>query len=866
MALHPFQSFRKHQRSLFAVLTIVCMLSFVMSSGIAGVGDGFSWLQQVLTGSSKYPQVGTLYKKNIDTIELRNLGNQRAVANRYMVQAVFRSHENIIRQAEPVINQLESQQQTQLMQVLQMRRLMFDSSNPAARQYLQYFQSQYLQNLPQYGYQLLFIQQNLTKSNKGLEAEKIGLLRLALEGERYLMQNPKDDLYPNSDLYFGGALTQEGLMDFMIWEHEADRLGIYLSREDIVRAIQLETLGKLTNEDGLIIERSIIPRGERSSPVDLVKAIGDELRVRLAQTTLLGFDPGGVMRVPAAVTPNEFYTYFTRNRTELDVKVLPIPVSKFIDQVKEKPTDEELTKLFDQYKNFEYHPQSETPGFKQPRRVKVEWIGAKVDAPFYRKEARKWILGALAALPGNPWAGIAALDPVIREYNELTTGSFDGGLNLGDWTTTGFARSFETYAHLSKPESVASLVGNAAGILAGGNGLIPLIATQSAAHLRENKAQQTSIEAEARRRAPACAAFVTSALAPVPVFAMPYIWLTLKEKKHYFPMEVVQNRLIAKLEGDLSKDILKHNLDLFKKEMEATKGNVAEANKVIDKFVKQGAWEHESSTTLDDVFSLAQDPKLAKLREAYLLDRTAQDPKAKFFGFQFMSGSGRTAAKLYSPEEMRMPFGSDATYYFWHTADEPAKVLTFEQAKPAVEKAWRFQKARELAKQEAERIVKQSPSDPVPAMLDAAKKLGETPFDLYRVAYVRPAIQSRAMGGREEFEQYKAPENLIEFPPTNLVEKVMTPGTLKSAVVLADQPGNIQYVAVVTNRIEPTVAEFQRSTSSYTQNRMLATIEQEKRVFYRFEVMNNLREQAGMKINEAAAAQAAANGAADDEN
>ena len=88
--------------------------------------------------------------------------------------------------------------------------------------------------------------------------------------------------------------------------------------------IQDETLGRLTNEDGLAIERSITPRVQQVR-IDLISALGEEFRVRLAQTTLLGFDPGGIMQVPAPVTPAELWDYYRRKRTELVVEMLPYP-------------------------------------------------------------------------------------------------------------------------------------------------------------------------------------------------------------------------------------------------------------------------------------------------------------------------------------------------------------------------------------------------------------------------------------------------------------------------------------------------------------------------------------------------------------
>ena len=345
--------------------------------------------------------------------------------------------------------------------------------NPPIPQYAEIFQSQYSGQVQQSIYSLLVLEETLAKANKTVEAGKIRLLRMVTRGDEYLLQSrnsqsgPKDDLYPEYNLYFGGALSTEGLLDFKIWQSEADRLGIYLSDEDVARAIQEETLGRLTNDDSLAIEKALTPRGQPR--VNPTPALGEEFRVRLAQTTLLGFDPGGIIKVPAPVTPAELWNYYKANRTELAVKFLPIPVSKFIDQVKDKPTEAELTKLFDEYKDAEYYPQRNAPSFKQSRRIKVEWIGAKTDAPRYRKEAHQWVMSVLALTPGNPWMGMALLDNVVSEYNRVTTRFGDGSLKVAAWTEPGFALSFATYAHWQRAESAAALVGQLAGTSLDGN-------------------------------------------------------------------------------------------------------------------------------------------------------------------------------------------------------------------------------------------------------------------------------------------------------------------------------------------------------------------------------------------------------------
>ena len=41
MAFNPFHAFRKYRKQSFAILTIICMFTFVLSSGIGNKGDFF---------------------------------------------------------------------------------------------------------------------------------------------------------------------------------------------------------------------------------------------------------------------------------------------------------------------------------------------------------------------------------------------------------------------------------------------------------------------------------------------------------------------------------------------------------------------------------------------------------------------------------------------------------------------------------------------------------------------------------------------------------------------------------------------------------------------------------------------------------
>src|SRR5579871_5700023 len=90
MAFNPFNAFRKHQKVLFAGLTIVCMFTFVLTSGVAGFGrDFFSELPRWLgVGRGKNPPVATVYGQKYGEMDLRLIRERRFQALRTLSGAV----------------------------------------------------------------------------------------------------------------------------------------------------------------------------------------------------------------------------------------------------------------------------------------------------------------------------------------------------------------------------------------------------------------------------------------------------------------------------------------------------------------------------------------------------------------------------------------------------------------------------------------------------------------------------------------------------------------------------------------------------------------------------------------------------------
>ena len=130
------------------------MLTFVLSSGIAGIGDGFSWLQQALTGRSRYPAVASLYKKDIDA----RVNWRRCACNREHGRSlhdacrahiarehcqVSPAHHRWAGRPDPISSHADLSQTRQF-----------------AFMYPNYFAQQFLRDVQQYNFELMLVEQN----------------------------------------------------------------------------------------------------------------------------------------------------------------------------------------------------------------------------------------------------------------------------------------------------------------------------------------------------------------------------------------------------------------------------------------------------------------------------------------------------------------------------------------------------------------------------------------------------------------------------------------------------------------------------------------------------------------------------------
>ena len=188
-----------------------------------------------------------------------------------------------------------------------------------------------------------------------VEAQRIRANRFMAFADRSGMGNPN---------YFGGTSRDE-LIDALILEREANRLGIPDSAEFARRWVDRETNGVMN----AAIFDAILDRFEpKVGGEQLLIDLANQIRIRMARDEIA---------LPI-VTPLDVFRNYRDQTEKTSFKVVPILAESFTDKVGD-PSDSDVADLYEKYKDVLPDPKSPTPGFKVPRQVKVEYLSIDVN-------------------------------------------------------------------------------------------------------------------------------------------------------------------------------------------------------------------------------------------------------------------------------------------------------------------------------------------------------------------------------------------------------------------------------------------------------------------------------------------------------
>jgi hypothetical protein len=920
MAFHPFRHFRKRQKVYLAILTILTMFIFVFT-GFSGGADPVTrllyWFGVSRHTGDKVLTLGgqTLYESDVDTLR-----KHRQLANEFLLFGILRTLDKSIddirkkveRDKKDTPDNLGDPVQTALQRLDSIIRNPFLQFQPPETRYPQILDHlQFVQNM-------LAIRPDVQKNPDQFRALETIATALAFQAWALNVQMQKQQ---PPEYYLGGTYKVEDLLDFAVWKHQADKLGISLTAADVGREVNrawgggefLKPDERFENQEMVRLYLTTSNKVHRSlGSSDLLNALTDEFRVALAKEAVLGsgssasslnpmlywrdiareaiegpylgirfyrnaFD--GIHHAPTVATPDEFLDYFKGQRTTLAVRMLEISVKDFEKKVGREPNEEDLRNLYQTYKEVEPSPTRRQPGFKEPRRIKVQYLSASPDGPFAKKLAARvtellplFRLGGpastFAAGGGLVWAASLAVpmdvDTALRalyedyrreeagravKFDKEDASVFGSHIRFGQGIDLNNKRGAEVQAAAA---AVGQLLGDAG---TGGS----LLATP-AAWLTTNELYERAT----------LTAYVSTVLAgssssPLVAATLPTRYLHTAQ-----PLESVRGQLVERFQTTLARALTQSSLITVREELNKLVAARSEAR--LDEYVKKAVAEHglenyhsmSSPQTRQEMLD-SPDPALAELRKAY--DESPDNPfsmlgeeptrpdfvEAMFRSFeptatQRQFGMTRSARS----REFRSRSG-DRTWVFWRSEDTPAHVRSFDAVRDQVKAAWFLEQARRLARKEAERIAAElkekhyGPSDAVKFLRE--QKQGVV-FELNNVAHLIPKTSEFRPGigklAPSDFKPYQPPKDLIAYPPADLVDQLLKLKEPGDSLVVTDQPVRHFYVAVLMEK--PQVPERREFYEVYrtagADNRLWLEMMASRRHTYYRQLMEQLRGEA----------------------
>ncbi|MGL1213376.1 hypothetical protein ACSTK9_23855, partial [Vibrio parahaemolyticus] len=77
--------------------------------------------------------------------------------------------------------------------------------------------------------------------------------------------------------------------------------------------------------------------------------------------------------------PYDYYSYYREQCVTARFGVIKYPVELFLNKVEGEPTETELRDIVQKHKGEEPDPTKSRPGFREPRKLKFDWIEVKQD-------------------------------------------------------------------------------------------------------------------------------------------------------------------------------------------------------------------------------------------------------------------------------------------------------------------------------------------------------------------------------------------------------------------------------------------------------------------------------------------------------
>jgi hypothetical protein len=795
MAFNPFVSFRKYQKFWMATILLVCMVTFVLCTGVGG--DLSDRLLRIFGGRHGKVYV-KLNDRNLYYDDFEKLKIQRHMINDFMQESI----KLVLNRIDALKKEDDGKGDVRRRKALLTRLQAVEMDLKIRKARKHYFETgTTLNDLVDF-----MIWKKL--------ADKLGV-ELVDETIKYMFDREVFNVVP-----LGRDQQPVGLFGGLDSRH-----------------IQYELRHKYQN----INDQAVI------------RALRDEYKVRIAQLAYLQAQTGTYRRrvdrffdvsmeelrflkfrspdffyeqTRISLTPAQMWDMYKEKRTQYDVALVPVRVDKFLNEIKQ-PNPDDLAAFFKKYQKVSYDPASPTPGFEIPAKVKVEWVMADPESAMYKESARAvsllemtppltWSpffphLAAAVSSGGNPLAWNASME---RNY-AFEKKSPHGEKYLMAPLSEPALPSLLSYLGKPTPELAASMVGLGAGPDPGS-----AIQASMIGHLypKHQKQIEELLAAENKPRARLMANLVGLGYG-TPLAAV-RAWDLATRAEQYLPLAAVAKELKEQHERTQAGAWVITNMNAVKEKLdELQSGKERAFRQTLDPLIREYGLRHQMTNKFYDRFTIPKSPELAELYKAFenyrhMVNQAEGRQDATrlkegdfyrlfFTGESFAAGS-RFIAKPWPPvvevrgDQPNAPskiislFDKvEKPFLFWKIEERQSQPPeNLEQVKDQVITAWKMEKAKEKyalarAKEIAQELEK-SGGNLLPILNAEAKKLGGEPIILEKVSVLYPVEDKTRI-----YRDYPLPKDKFNnaYPREDMVKQLLTLTTM-------EKPVNIEYKAL----------------------------------------------------------------------
>ncbi len=860
MAFHPFRTFRKHKKVMFALLTIMCMLTFVLCAGYSARQEFFGklltdlisliyqerWAPPVLCVALVLVALLSFFTARKQDDTTRSVTYYATAGGAVLLAVAVAVGIFLTREGKGAVTLYgKTVPEKTIAEVARKREIAKEVLTAAVK----------------------LGAEEIYNESRNAAGQKPGaeLIQLRIyQKQQRLARADWHNLY-----YFSSKEPGENKLDYLVWQHQADLLGITLTNAAIDAEVRRYTADTADM-------RKVLSQLTHSYRVqDVYAALRDEFRLRIAQETLLGFEmaideeklsdfrtispferekfmkarqsPGLTIpeKVPEPFAPFDFWTYYRHNLTSYHVAFLPVAVEDFVPKVAGSPAEDVRMNLYKRFKDWEKDPLSDRQGIKQPRRIGVEWVSGKADTPHYRDSAE-------FALAVCPYTLPLAYQANLYDTYERQTDRYD---SYERQKSPLFREGF-----LSQLQDATAAFGQPLGT-AGAPGAVTLAVLVNY--------QAKMLAAQTRDKEQLAGALLLTGSDPI---ANAVIGLTYRVQ--YLPMSAVQKYLHNWQRLRLAQSIVTNDLMSLQRNLQNRGAKTPE--EVVAAYFKERGLPiskcHGVTAKPRSVFDIAEDPELKALKEAcqrfFLL---AGIPKTEFtdrlFGSLFFDPTPKYDVKPFPPamtrpgEEVSLDKNErwkedPEPFLYWKTDDQKARVPSFEQAREEIDKTWRFLEAQKLARKKAEELRKEAESlnGDLALLKNLAAGQKKELIELESVALqvTNPGLQGPGTTySPYRFPPDKLPNHRPEKELLNDLSKLHEPGKTTEKI-WSDNAESTFYVVVLIARNEPSPVDFHvayANSNPWTRG-ILSQFEEKQRQQFRTEVLKQLYNEAGLKTDD----------------